>query len=1001
MLLGRKNTWRGEAICAALLLCLAALLAVTSPAVASTEDIIAPSDPAHPEADSGWQAGTCNSEPFDGGALCSIATPDQFFETAGAHPNWGFTQFIIRNEAPGETPVGELKTVRVDLPVGLSVNPGATPRCPLATFEAGASGCPEKSEVGVSQVTASLPGGIPAPPTASVTEVSVYNVEPKPGESARFGLELAGNEVFLEGDVDWSGNFHEGFTIHVPPALPEALGGILGLLGDEKGLILKNRLVFNGRAGDGTFITTPTTCFGPAYAPSWVEGEPPNGPSGSIYSTFLRASSTGEEGQPGYVFPQSAEPPLESPIPPRSETNGPGTEPKDCNTIPYEPTIGVDPGTAQTNSPAAAAVDIDVPHLLPDFDEGENEQDSSQTRAATVTLPRGMGLNPSAANGLKTCDDSQFGKGTRNPVACPPESIIGRVKVESPPLLDQLVPQPEEALEGNVYVGRQLSRDPASGNEYRIFIEAKSDRYGISVRLIGNVRADPQTGQLTTTITETPQVPFTSFDLSFFGGARAVLSSPPTCGPDQTTTTMTPWSGNPPAHPGDTFAIGSAPGGGKCAPTMAARPFSPSFGAGPASPKAGAFSPLSIHIARPDGQQELKGADILLPPGMTGKLAGIPYCPEAALAAASARAGAAERGGSSCPAASLVGSARVAVGTGPAPFRIDDGKVFLSGPYHGAPLSLAVVTPATAGPFDLGTVVVRVALFVDPETAQIRAVSDLLPDVFGGAQLNIRSVDLAMDRPDFTLNPTNCGPMTTSGALAGGGADPTNPAAFSAFPVSAPFQASGCGSLGFRPKLFTKLIGGRKKTRRSGHPAFRAVLVARGGDANISRAALTLPHSQFLDQSHIGTICTRVQLAASACPARSVYGHARAKSPLLDDELAGPVYLVSSNHELPDLLVDLKGQVDIRLRGVISSSKARMKTVFTGVPDVPVSKFVLSMKGGKKGLLVNSRDLCLKPNFSFLNFKAQNGKKLVKKKLPLRAPGCRGARKHKHKPSHR
>ncbi|MGN6587097.1 MAG: hypothetical protein ACTHKT_06425 [Solirubrobacterales bacterium] len=981
---------------------MAALLWTASVASASTGDIIAPSDLAHPEVNSGWQAGTCNSEPFDGGAVCSIATPDQFFETAGAHPNWGFTQFIVRNQPPGETPVGELKTVRVDLPVGLSVNPSATIRCPLATFEAGASGCPEESEVGVSQVTVSLPPlGMPSPPSEPLTEVPVYNVEPKPGEAARFGLELAGNEVFLEGDVDWSGNYHEGFTIHVPAALPEALGGALGLLGGEKGLILKNRLVFNGRSGDGTFITTPTTCFGPAYAPDWVEGEPPNGPSGSIYSTLLRASSVQEENEPGYVFPESAEPALESPIPPLSKTKGPGTEPKDCNTIPYEPSIGVDPGTPQTNSPAAAAVNLDVPHLLPHFGKEENEQDSSHTRAATVTLPRGMGLNPSAANGLKTCDDAQFGKGTRNPVTCPPESIIGRAKIESPPLRDEASPQPEEALEGNVYAGGQLSRDPTSGNEYRIFIEAKSDRYGISARLIGNVRADPQTGQLTTTITEGPQVPFTSFHLSFFGGARAVLSSPPTCGPNQTTTTMTPWSGNPPAHPSGSFTMSTAPGGGKCAPTMATRPFSPSFGSAPASAKAGAFSPLSIHIARPDGQQELKGAEILLPPGMTGKLAGIPYCPESALAAATAKSGAEERAGSSCPAASLVGTAQVAVGTGPSPYKIDGGKAFLAGPYHGAPLSLAVVTPATAGPFDLGTVVVRVALFVDPETAQIRAVSDPFPDVFGGAQLSIRSVDLAMNRPNFTLNPTSCGPLATSGSLRGGGADPTNPAAFSAFPVSAPFQTTKCDALDFGPKLFTKLIGGRKKMHRSGHPAFRAVLIARDGDANISRAALTLPHSQFLDQSHIGTICTRVQLAASACPARSVYGHARAKSPLLDDELAGPVYLVSSDHELPDLLVDLQGQVDIRLRGVISSSKARMKTVFSGVPDVPVSKFVLSMEGGKKGLLVNSRDLCLKPNFSFLNFKAQNGKKLVKKKLPLRTPGCRHAHKHKHKHRHR
>jgi hypothetical protein len=973
---------------AAFMSCFCLFLLLTAPAAfADTGDIIAPSDPAHPEVDSGWQAGTCNAEPPEPGAgLCSIATPDQFFETAGAHPNWGFTQFIIKNEPPGETPVDELKTVRVDLPVGLSVNPGATPRCKLATFEAGASGCSPLTEVGKSQVTVSMPPlGTPSPPTAPLTEVPVYNVEPKPGEAARFGLELAGNEVFLEGDVDWSGDYHEGFTIHVPAALPEGLGSILGLLGGEKGLILKNRLVFDGRSGDGTFLTTPTTCFGPAYADDWTPGEQPGGPSGSIYSTFLRADSVGD---PDPEFPKNSSY-FESPIPPLSETSGPGTEPKDCDTIPYDPTIDVDAGTANVNSPAAAQVNVDVPHL-----KEADGQDSSHTRRTTVTLPQGMGLNPSAANGLQTCTDAQFGKGTRSPVACPPQSIVGQVKIESPPLVDQLNPQPEEALEGSVYAGKQLSRDPASGDEYRIFIEAKSDRYGISVRLIGNVRADPVTGQLSTTIAETPQVPFTSFDLTFNGGARAVLSSPPTCGPNKVNAVMTPWSGNLPATPSSSFTLSDDPAGGKCPKTLAERPFSPGFAAGPASGKAGAFSPVSIQITRPDGQQELKGTDIVLPPGMTGKLRGIPYCPEDALAAAANRSGAEERAASSCPAASQVGTAAVAAGTGSAPLKID-GKVFLSGPYHGAPLSLAVVTPATAGPYDLGTVVVRVALFVDPETAQIHAVADPIPHVFGGTQLNVRSVDLKMDRPDFTLNPTSCEPFATSGVLGGGGGDPTNPAAFSAFGVNVPFQASGCEALDFKPKLFTKLIGSRKKMRRNGHPAFQATLVARGGDANIKQAALTLPRSQFLDQSHIGTVCTRVQLAAAECPARSIYGYATAESPLLDDPVAGPVYLVSSDHELPDLLADLKGQVDVRLRGVISSKKRRMRTVFSNVPDVPVSKFVLKMKGGKKGLLVNSQNLCAHPNRnrSFLNFKAQNGKSLKVKKLPLQTPACRKAKK--------
>jgi len=969
----------------AVCLCLFLALAAAPVALADTGDIIAPSDTTHPSADSGWQAGTCKAEPA--GEPCSIATPELFFETAGAHPNFGFTQFIIKNEEPGETPVDELKTVRVDLPVGLSVNPSATPRCKLATFEAGASDCPPPSEVGKSQVTASLPPfGIPSPPTPPATEVPVYNVEPKPGEAARFGLELAGNKVFLEGDVTWSSDYHEGFTIHVPAALPAALGDLLELPLGQKGLILKNRLVFDGRSGDGTFLTTPTTCFGAAYKDTWKPGEQPGGPSGHIYSTFLRADSVH---QPDPNFPNGSSF-FESPIPPKSKTSGPGTSPKGCDTIPYEPELGVEPGTANVNSPAAAEVSVDVPHL-----KNKDSQDSSHTRSATVTLPQGMGLNPAAAAGLQTCADEQFGKGARNPVACPPASAIGRVRIESPPLVDQTNPQPEEALEGNVYAGKQLSRDPASGDLYRIFIEAKSDRYGISVRLVGNVRANPVTGQLTTTIAETPQVPFTFFGLSFNGGARSVLSSPPTCGPNKGSAVMTPWSGNPPATPGSSFTLSGNPAGGECPKTMAERPFGPTFAAGPASSKAGAFSPVTIQITRPDGQQELKGADVVLPPGMTGKLRGIPYCPEDALAAAAGRSGAEEAAASSCPAASQVGTAAVAAGTGPAPYKID-GKVFLSGPYHGAPLSLAVITPATAGPYDLGTVVVRVALFVDPETAQIHAVSDPIPDVFGGAQLSIRSVELKMDKPNFTLNPTSCEPFATAGTLAGGGADPASPPAFSAFAVNAPFQASDCEKLGFKPKLFTRLIGGRKAMRRNGHPAFRATLVARDGDANIKRAALTLPHSQFLDQGHIGTICTRVQLAASACPARSIYGYARAQSPLLDKEVAGPVYLVSSDHELPDLLADLHGQVSVRLRGVISSAKARMRTVFYPVPDVPVSSFTLSMKGGKKGLLVNSRDLCKRPNRSFLNFRAQNGKSLKVKKLPLRAPACRKARKHRH-----
>jgi hypothetical protein len=949
---------------------LGAVLFLPAGAAANTEGIIAPSDPHHPELFSGWQAGTCKKEPAataEPAAFCNVESTanEFFFETAAAHPNFGFTQFIVRHETTGplEKPIGELKDVRVDLPVGLSVNPSATPQCPLSTFEANPENCRTlpggSAEVGESQVTVSVPPlGLVVKPIAGVTAVPVYNIAPVEGEAARFGFNLAGNHVYLQGDVDWSGNYHEGFSIAVPAAIPVEIP-IEGLV---SGAVLKNRLVFNGRAGDGTFLTTPSTCLGEAFTQS-----------GSVYSTLLRAASISEEKQPGYVFPQSAEPPLESPIPP-------GTSPKECNTIPYGPTIATGPGTANVNSPSAATVAIAVPHI-----KGGTTQDSSDTRTATVTLPQGMGINPAAATGLQTCTNAQFGKGTRNPVACPAQSRIGTVKIESPPL-----PEANHQLEGPVYVGQQLSRDPLSGNEYRIFIDAVSERYGVDVRLVGNVRANPVTGQLSTTIAEAPQVPFTSFVLHFDNSPRpSVLSSPPTCGPNQTNAVMVPWSGNPPAQPNWSFALTSLPSGGACPKSLGERPFSPGFALAPKSNRAGAYSPLGLTLTRGDGQQELKGADLTLAPGMIGKLAGLVYCKAAALEAAAARGGAEEAASSSCPPKSLVGGVAIEAGTGPSPLKIE-GKAFLSGPYKGAPLSLAVVTPATAGPFDLGTVVVRVALFVDPVTAQIHAVSDPIPDVYGGTQLGVRAIRLNLDRKEFTLNPTSCDPLGSGGAIRGGGSDPTNPAAWSSFAVAAPFQTSKCEELKFRPKLTTKLIGSRKKMRRNGHPRFRATLAARDGDANIARAALTLPHAEFLDQGHIGTVCTRVQLAAGDCPRRSVYGQAEATTPLLDDPLKGPVYLVSSNNLLPDLVADLQGQVDIQLHGVISTTKARTKTVFAPVPDVPVSKFVLNMAGGKRGLLVNSRNLCARPAFSFLNFKAQNGKKLKKKRLRLQTPSCGG-----------
>jgi hypothetical protein len=943
-------------------------------------DIIGPQNPDNPQASSPWQAGTCTIDT----PTCSVDTPGQFFEGAASHPPVGFTQFIVNTEpAPlppfGPAPIGNLRTVRVDLPAGLTVNPqSSAEQCGLGPGES-PSTCPPGSKVGYSEVTATnQTTGISIPFPA----VDVFNVVPNEGEPARFGLSLLGNDIFLEADVAWESDYHEYFTIHVAkvelPPIPAELARIA-----------VNRLVFDGTAGpDGAFITTPTTCLGPAAPGSPVE---------HIYSTYLRADAY-EAPNMDPSFPNGSAF-IESKIPrkpPAFETS-----PKKCDSIPFDPSIVTNPNTAQTDSPSGATVTV----ALPEVKGSEGDQGTSHVRSARVTLPVGMGLNPSAANGLVACTDDQFNKGSREPVACPAASQIGTVEVDTPPL-------PDGSLTGPVYVGNQLDRDPTSGNLYRIFVVAESSRYDISARLLGKASVNPQTGQVTTTFDDgalgkvplpgLPQVPFESFQIKLNGGPKAVLTSPPTCGPNMTGTQMTPWSnalgtvpvgapGGPSANStvsdSSDFSLSAAPGGGGCPKTMAERPFALGFGADTNSAKAATFSPLRMNIARSDGNQELKGVDVTLPPGLVAKLAGVKYCPNAVLAAAAANSGIAEAANSSCPASSRIGRADIKAGSGPSPIGIS-GQVFLAGRYKGAPLSLAAITPATAGPFDLGTVVVRVALSLEPRTAQVHAVSDPIPHVYGGALLDIRSIAVVLNRNDFTLTGTNCSQLSFNGSLLGGGANPLDPAAFVPAAVSAPFKVNGCEKLGFKPKLFLRLFGGM---RRAKNPKLRAVLLPRKGDANIARAATILPPSLILDQANLAKVCTRVQFAANDCPKKSIYGNARAFSPLLDDPVKGPIYLRSSNNPLPDLVADLHGQVDLELVSRTDSIRGRIRNTFDIVPDVPVSKFILTLRGGPKGLLVNSRNQCPRKRAAkgkgastskakrgpraIVRFKAQNGKK--------------------------
>jgi len=841
---------------------------------------------------------------------------------------------------------GDVKQVSVTLPEGMAANPteGVVKRCtplqfttthtvnlPSASFFTG-NACPDGSAVGlvlVQQVEGTS-GFLPLP---------LYNLVPPPGMPAQFGFQILNLPFYIDTEVR--------------PDEDYRIVGTLRNLTQVKRLTSATVILW-GTPADPRHDALRGTCL----------NELPE-----LFPISLGQCPAGiADPKPLFRMPTSCASPLQTSIDVANWTN-PGElfsrtdtalAPSGCNQLEFEPSLEARPTTDVADSPTGLHVDVHVPQ-----DEDPEGLGSADLRDTVVTLPEGIAINPSSANGLAACSPAQVGLTSAPgsvPVTfsaaaaqCPGAARIGSVEVDIPAI--------DHPLKGGVYVA--TPHENPFDSLLALYIAVEDPRSGVVVKLAGEVEADPVTGQLTTTFAEAPQQPFDDFKLDFFGGPAAALRTPPTCGTYSTTSTMRPWSApesGPPATPSDTYAISKAPGGGACADSEAALPHAPGFDAGTIAPIARAFTPFVINLRREDGSQEFGSLTVTPPPGLLGKLAGIPYCPEGALLAAQLKSGTQEKADPSCPAASRVGTVDVGAGAGPAPY-FTEGTAYLAGPYKGAPLSLAIVTPATAGPYDLGTVVVRTALRVDPETAQITAVSDPIPHILQGIPLDVRQIDVKLDRPGFTLNPTSCDPMAVTGqadSILGQSA-----------PLSQPFQVGECGRLGFKPKLSLRLKGG---TRRSAYPALSATLTMPEGGANIARASVALPHSEFLEQGHIGTICTRVQFAAGACPAASVYGKARALSPLLGDPVEGPVYLRSSDHPLPDLVADLNGQIHVVLVGRIDTVRGGIRTSFEGVPDAPVSKFVLSMQGGKKGLLVNSRNICASPGRAVARFDAQNGK---------------------------
>lgn len=620
---------------------------------------------------------------------------------------------------------------------------------------------------------------------------------------------------------------------------------------------------------------------------------------------------------------------------PTKEVTAPLATIKGCNNLPFGPSLTALP----TSRRPASATGLNMTIRLPASD-GVDVLEPSQMRDIRIAFPDGLVSNPSLGNGLGVCSVAQVRFKERVSAECPDNAKIADTEFDIPVLARR--------MKGAIYL-----REPEPGNPFRIWVVA--DDLGVHVKLPGQLDVDKQTGQIESVVFDAPEAPLREVRIDLKSGFRTPLVNPSTCGTYLTRYKFSPWSGGP-------AAVGTTPmtldegcdgvGG-----------FSPDLSAGSLDASAGRHSPFVFTLTREDGEQNPAAFDLSLPRGLAATFAGVARC----------EGPAAEAG--TCPSNSRVGKVVAAIGAGPTPLWVPQpGKrptgVYLAGPYGGAPLSFVAVVPRQAGPFDFGDEVIRSEVFVDPVTARATTTVKALPQIIEGIPITYRSISVEIDRPGFTLNPTSCARKATESTLTSSqGATAT---------ANAPFAVTDCKKLHFKPKLAFHLRGG---TRRGAHPALQATLKGRRGDANIARMSVALPHSEFLDQAHIKTVCTRVQFAAHSCPSGSIYGHATARTPLLDEPLAGPVYLRSSTHFLPDLVLALKGPstlpIEVNVAGRVDSINGGIRTTFESIPDAPLTMATLTMQGGKKGLLVNSTNLCADAHRATAKFSAQNGLKLV------------------------
>ncbi len=866
---------------------------------------------------------------------------------AGDHPYETTVSYFLNTEEEGESyvPVSnggvkeETKDFVVDLPPGLVGNPQVVARCTPQRVEA--EKCPPSTQIGVATtyiINGALNGNRPFP-----TIDPIYNVTPEPDEPADFQFNDTGIPVNLAVNVSQETGYAVRVTVSGVPRIAAVVGVSVTFFGDPQ----SDPDVFNQSTGAQpfAFLSNPVDCSaGPLTArvstDSW---ERPgawlaNGSPDLADPNWKTATAT--------VYPSMT----------------------GCDLLQFNPSISVVPDTTQADEPTGLTVNVHVP-------QGTGIPPTLATpelKDATVTLPAGMSISPSAADGLQACSDAQFAEASIEPAACPDASVLGTVRISTPLL--------ERPLEGQVYLGAPecdpcTSADAADGRELRILLEAAGS--GVRIKKEGRVYANPSTGQLTTRFEDDPQLPFENLELHFKGGLRAGLATPQTCGAAATSADLVPWSSpvTPDAVSENSFDVDWDGEGGAC---PAVTPFAPSFSAGTSNPNAGQFSPFTMTFGREDRERDLAGIQVQMPPGLLGTLTGIPLCGETQASLGT------------CGEGSRIGSMTVAAGPGAHPF-YEQGEIYLTGPYGGAPFGLSIVVPTVAGPFNLGNVVVRAKIDVDPSTAALTVTSEPFPQIIDGIPLRLRSANVTIDRPGFIFNPTDCAQLHVTATIAG--------AQGAQVQVQAPFAVAGCAGLHFGPTFKASTSG--RASRADGASLDARLTFPAGAQSNIAHVKVELPKALPARLTTLQKACTAATFEANpaACPTGSLVGIARATTPVLPVPLTGPAYFVSHGGEaFPSLIVVLQGYgVRIDLVGATFISKQGItSSTFDNVPDVQVSSFELYLPEGPDSALAANGNLCKQKLTMPSTFTAQDGAQL-KQNTKIQVTGCPKAKTGKPK----